>query len=739
MSWRHSRCRMHAPCNAIISAITVVPGIHERTLLCSPHTKTLGDFVGAVVVAQVLPHFTPSLDDDFFFRFDFIPSSSLVHILLIANIVSDHIRPHHKAAEADNSGLSGGRGICFRATQYCVFLTTISIGRPSEAGTTGCLKFLATLPCCRLVCTLFRIEDPDRSGEWLRQEGQQGGVRSAVGDGRIMRCPPTSAGGPGTNKAAVLGALALGFEYRKGKTVHRAMNLPDGPVVPLAVLNLLLLAYFHLPQHKRPNNYTPGIPFAHQDIEIDEMLILPSTLHCIKAERKALLIYFQLEAHRADSRQDRHGVRPQSLRRSAGAQWPTFDRHASCTIRTQQGCDDRDPRKSDLTTSCSPNLRSLALCSDPEKAAPTICSERVVNSFINTGIAFITPASAFAIASWAPKSLIGNVDDAELPYNGIQIDRLGFATTTSHAPRNGPSVASRYAALVGCLCIIQILRRKYHQIRPPPQPQRRDIMGSLAFPPNLSQKSNVKNWSTRVLEKPIPLDHAIFQVTNCPLGHYLGRVFMGTMGLRISATPSSRARSALSYSNPCHLDAVFVFDCHLSWALPPNPKIGYVPVLRDLDRSVDNLDSLNLSVLVPFFSELRRSTNIRHLQSISRWLSMLAQSLGAGTLSFDRRPCKRRRSPGCSLLQTSQQYPCPSLLVEALTELKAVAADPAPGCVPVARKPGPLNRRPHRVIPAATLGNFTTSIRLGLITWIRAGPLRIRDYRSFSPQLRSLL
>lgn len=77
---------MHAPCNAIISAITVVPDIHERTLTVQYIHKTLGgDFVGAVVVAQVLPHSTPSLDDDFFFRFDFIPSSSLVHILLIAS------------------------------------------------------------------------------------------------------------------------------------------------------------------------------------------------------------------------------------------------------------------------------------------------------------------------------------------------------------------------------------------------------------------------------------------------------------------------------------------------------------------------------------------------------------------------------------------------------------------------------------------------------------------------------
>lgn len=54
-------------------------------LPCSTYTKLWGYFVGAVVVAQVLPHSTPSLDDDFFFRFDFIPSSSLVHILLIAS------------------------------------------------------------------------------------------------------------------------------------------------------------------------------------------------------------------------------------------------------------------------------------------------------------------------------------------------------------------------------------------------------------------------------------------------------------------------------------------------------------------------------------------------------------------------------------------------------------------------------------------------------------------------------
>ncbi|OHF00095.1 hypothetical protein CORC01_04503, partial [Colletotrichum orchidophilum] len=61
-------------------------------------------------------------------------------------------------------------------------------------------------------------------------------------------------------------------------------------------------------------------------------------------------------------------------------------------------------------------------------------------------------------------------------------------------------------------------------------------IGSLAFPPKPKvQHQKLVNAGLGTL---IPLNHAIFQVTNCPLGHYVGRLSKDTMGLCTPSRPS---------------------------------------------------------------------------------------------------------------------------------------------------------------------------------------------------------
>lgn len=129
-----------------------------------------------------------------------------------------------------------------------------------------------------------------------------------------MRCPPTSAGGPGTNKAAVLGALALGFENRKGKVssgrirkpkpIERRMCLAEVSSLGGSVVRFgqgrftegCTRAPFRRAcsitgassisscwrisnslQRQRSSNYVSGMPLARQDIETGGVFISLST------------------------------------------------------------------------------------------------------------------------------------------------------------------------------------------------------------------------------------------------------------------------------------------------------------------------------------------------------------------------------------------------------------------------------------------------------------------------------